>query len=209
MPRPSFLISSSSVNHKGRRIKARARLRRLHPAWSPRTWGIRHLHPEGTPRRTLAIRPPGMAPTYTAHPLRTAVRQALPNRLSCRAPGPPHPTLWAGQAQGYMASARRRPFPVQAHTAGTDPVPHHPSLAAPRARVVMLRVHLAVPRRLFPGHLLPPTGRLATTTVLLRGLPMSALARCSAGLNHTRCCLHPMVSVVPRISRSRTHSSTL
>ena len=198
----AFLISS--VTRQGHRISTRSRRHR--PTWAPRTLGIRSRPRRGI--RAPSIRHLGMAPTYTALPLRTAAYLgAPPSQPSCRAPGPLRPILWVTPVQGCTASARRHPVLVQCRsTAVTDPVPRRPSLAVSRATILQ-RSPVPVLRRLFPGHPLL-TGSLPTNTLILSLGPLAlAVARRLVGQNNRRCCLHPMVSVAPRTSRNRTHSS--
>jgi hypothetical protein len=197
---PASLISS--VNRQGRHIRARSPRHR--PTWVPRISGI-HL-PKLDIRRTIAIRrPPRMAPapTYTVLPLRSAAPTSQP---SCRGRGPLRPTLCPGGHRRYTARGRvpRHPFLVEFRRTGIGPVPRRPSPA-----LFLPRVLIRVLRRPFLEHPLLLTGSLATNTPMLsRGLPALAVARCWAGQsNRRRCCLHPMGSVVPRISRSHIHSS--
>jgi hypothetical protein len=205
--RLAFLISSA--DHQSRHIRA------LAPSPRPRpTWALGICHPKGDIHRTLTIHPPRMAPvpTYTVLPLRSAADMlATPSRPSCRAPGTLRPTLWPGEARRYTVRGRapRHPFPVELRRMGIVPVPRRPSLVASR-QLILPRALVRVLRRLFPGFPLPLTVSLAINTLMLsRGPPALAVARSLVGQsNRRRCCPHPMGSAVPRISRSRTHSST-
>jgi hypothetical protein len=202
--RLAFLISSA--DHQSRHIRA--------PSPRPRpTWAVGICHPKGDIRRTLTIHPPRMAPvpTYTVLPPRSASdMSATPSRPSCRAPGTLRPTLWLREARRYTVHGRvpRHPFPVEFRRMGIDPVPRRPSLVASR-QFILPRALVRVLRRLFPGFPLPLTASLATNTLMLsRGPPALAVARSLVGRSNRRqCCPHQMGSAVPRISRSRTHSS--
>jgi hypothetical protein len=147
-----------------------------------------------------------MALTSTVLPLRTAVH---PSRLSSRAPGPLRPILWVGQALGCMVSAPLHPFPVQClSTAETDPVPHRPSLALPRANTLNRSINVPVPHRPSPPLPLTAVGSPASHTLMLfRGPRVSAVAR--PWRQNRICYLRLMGSVVPQIWLSRTLSSTL
>lgn len=153
----------------------------------------------------------GMGPTYIAHPLRTAPHLVTPSKpkRSCRAPGLLLP-IPCPKGDRYTASARRHPILVLDRT-GTGPVIHRRTPVVSRARSILLHALIPVLHRLFQEHPLLHTGSLPTNTLALcRGPPTLAVARCSVGQSiHRRCFLHPMASVVPRISHSRTRSSTL
>ena len=91
---------------------------------------------------------------------------------------------------------------------GIDPVPRPPIPAVVQALILLPRALIHALRRLFPEHPLPLTDSLSTNTLVLsRGPPALAVARFLDKSNRRRCCLHPMDSVVPRISLSRTRSS--
>ena len=211
VPRPAFLISS--VNPQGLPISNR--WHRHRPTWVSRTWGIRPKLPQRDSRtlpRAMRRRP-GMGRTYTAHPLRTAPCLVTPSKpkRSCRAPGLLLPIPSCPQGDRYMASVRHHPILVLGRT-GTDPVIHRRTLVVSRVRSILLHALILVLHRLFQEHPLLHTGSPPTNTLALcpRGPPTLAVARCSVGQNnHRRCFLHPMASVVPRISRSRTRSSIL
>ena len=205
-PRPPLLILVLVMPNQDHHIKARSRLHR--PTWARQTSDIR---PPKAVIRTPPTRRPGMAPTYTVLPLRSAAQPAVPSRRpSCRAPGPPRPIPWVDPL-GYTARDRapRHPFPAECPS-GTGPGPRRPTRAVPQANTLNNPFLVPARRRPFPEerHLLTTHSLASHTLIPFRG-PRITAAVCPWVAQSLRgCCLHPTGSAVPRIWLSRTPSST-